>query len=131
MSHVKPHPFLLTEDHLNEMYALGVPRDQWPARLGVNERTVQRAEIRFGWREKRKQRRITEEEIATMRRLAGDGVPLAWIAETVGRHPHIVGDILGPDPARRTWSSAWQYILKRPDLLELHHEFMPKAGRAA
>lgn len=59
-----------------------------------------------------------------------DGMPAAWIAETVGVPEWLVYEIAKGLRVRRQAESVWPMIHGRPVLVKLHREFAPgRAGR--
>lgn len=97
--------------------------------LRVTERTVNRAAVRYGIREKIVTPGPPERVKQRVRNLHWEGVPANWIAEDVDLSVGQVRDILGRGARTAPeWKSVWHEIYKRPELLALHREFCPAAA---
>lgn len=100
--------------------------------LRISERSVNRAMIRHGLREKNERPPLTDEQRARILVLAAEQMPVVWIAEDVGCTSHMVSRTIGPDPERnRIWKQEWQFIRRSERMLELNDEFRPKKDRYA
>lgn len=123
---------VVTKAALSELLAEGLSPIEIAQALGVSSRSVYRGLVRHGFREKRPPWALTEDEIARIRVLAAEQMPVVWIAEDIGRATHAVARIVGPDPERdRIWKQEWQYIRRSERMLELNDQIRPKRDRYA
>lgn len=75
---------------------------------------------------------LSDAELDRVVELRADGMPMTWIAETIGRGAKRLRLRFPVDPeANREWQSVWSEIMKNPDLLALHHEFAPRSKGGA
>lgn len=102
-------------------------------RLGMSERQVQRWLTRLvgeGWQQ---YGRVSAAQRARILVLAADQVPPGWISEDVGRSRRLV-DLVREEAQIEIdaeWASIRRQIQARPELFELHLQFMPQRLRRA
>lgn len=120
-----------TKEALAPLIEEGISVEGMALILGVSERTIDRAMVRHGYRAPIiRATPLTDAERDRILVLGGEGMPVCWIAEEVGRDQGAVSKVIGPMPERnKEWSSIWQYIRRRDALRELHDEFRPKEHR--
>ena len=69
---------------------------------------------------------FTQDEMDWAVKARSEGVPIPWIAETLGRSSsYLQKRLQGPPGVSADWSTAWQGIRRNPDLLAFHREFAP------
>lgn len=122
----------VTKDALTALLAEGLSEKEIAQTLGVAWRTVGRAMVRHGLREKVDLSHLTEAEKERIRVLAAEQMPTTWIAEDIGHAPAAVRRVVGRDPERdRIWKQEWQHIRRNQRMLELNDEIRPKRDRYA
>ncbi|WP_217182669.1 helix-turn-helix domain-containing protein [Streptomyces sp. AC495_CC817] len=107
------------------LFHSGVGAVQIAGRLQVSPRTVNRWLRRLLGTQYRANLPVLEPRRADIRRFAADGMPNAWIAETVGVHETTARKIRGA-PSDPEWARIQLQIRHDPDLARLHEEFRPK-----
>lgn len=103
------------------------------ARFNRHRRTVERRLTSLGLRVKG-HTRMSRSELDWARECVREGMPVNWIAETLGRDPGYLRLILKPGRVEdgNEWYRVWHQIRKNSILLELHREFAPvSASKAA
>lgn len=123
-------PLKVSRKQLKRLVEEGVPRDEWPERLCCSHRTIQRAEVRYGFREPQNIRPFTQQELSQIKRMHDEGVPVNWIAETFGRDVSRLYKRLGAR-GNGGWPSVWAQIRRNEEMLALHREFAPKGKWAS
>lgn len=116
-----------TKERLLELLAEGLTEHQMGQALGVSERSINRAMIRHGLREKKDLHHIAPEEEQRIAILNSEGMLPSWIADDLGRDNKAILKRTGAQPERNAeWRAIWQQIRRNPELLELHRQFAPR-----
>ena len=115
-----------------DLYREGVSPSGIAEQVGLSQRHVLRLLTAAGLRKSIKRHRYTPDELSWANELAREGVPTTWIAETLGvsvdgLRPRISAARSGAEGS--SFRAVWPQIAMTPALLELHHEFAPRARR--
>lgn len=120
-------------DRIKALHESGLKPDVIAKRLSISERTVHRWLNRFYGDEWKTVGRVSDEQRARILRLSVDQVPPGWIAEDCKVSRRLV-DMVREDaelPIDAEWASIRRQIQARPELFELHLQFMPQVLRRA
>lgn len=118
-------------ERIKALHGSGLKTDAIAARLGVSERTVHRWLTRFYGEAWKTVGRVSDEQRVRILSLSGDQVPPGWIAEDCKVSRRLV-DMVREDaelPIDAEWASIRRQIQARPELFELHLQFMPQVLR--
>ena len=100
--------------------------------LRCTQRTIDRALVRYGFREPVVHDTPTPEEIERAHMLAAEGMPLSWIAEDLRRGRDCLAKRVPLDKENvAEWRRVWQEIRRSEVLFSLHHEFYPRERASA
>jgi len=118
---------VVTRDALSSLLEEGLDVRQIAQALRVTRRSVDRALVRYKFRELKPINYLTEDEIARAKALFDEGMPLTWIAEDLHRSDKTLSKQLGMRPALVSqWKEVWQQIRRSEQLLELHRQIAPQ-----
>lgn len=117
------------EQRLADMVEKRMSNAEMASELGVTERSITRARRALSLSGESASP-LTDEEIAWARIVRAEGMPMSWVAETLGCSAQPIQKFspLAEDDAKE-WRNAWLQIKRRPELLELHWEVSPPSKK--